>query len=141
MSRVLVILQFLTIGLLLWPPRVAENARLAIALFATGAVVLAWTLTANRPGNFRVRPEPKAGARLATTGPYRWVRHPMYAASLLMMAGAALWGPLAWKAPVWLILAGVLIAKARREERGLLTQFPEYAAYRERRRFLIPGVW
>ncbi|MEY4941596.1 MAG: hypothetical protein RIQ93_3331 [Verrucomicrobiota bacterium] len=141
MARVLVFLQFLTIGLLLWPPAVAGSPWLAASIAVVGFLVLGWTLTANRPGNFRVRPEPKAGASLATTGPYRWVRHPMYLASLILMAGAVWWGPMAWKAPVWLILAAVLIAKARREERGLLTQFPEYADYRSRRRFLIPGIW
>ena len=41
----------------------------------------------------------------------------------------------------WALLAVVLIAKARREERGLLVQFPDYAAYRQGRRFLIPGLW
>jgi protein-S-isoprenylcysteine O-methyltransferase Ste14 len=140
-ARTLVFLQFLTIGCLLWPPRVAAYPWLAGFVAALGALLLGWTLSANRPGNFRVLPAPKAGASLATTGPYRWVRHPMYLASLLLMAGAVLWGPATWKAPVWLLLAVVLTAKARREERGLLSQFPEYAAYRARRRFLIPGIW
>ncbi len=141
MARLLVGLQFVAIALLLWPAPAAGNRGLAVTAGLLGTAWLAWTLTANPWGNFRVRPEPKAGAKLATAGPYRWVRHPMYTGVLIMMTGAAIWGPLAWKAPVWLALAGILIAKARLEERGLLRQFPEYAEFRRSRKFLVPGIW
>ena len=141
MARLLVVLQFLAIGLLLWPVPAVGNRWLAASAGLLGAAWLGWTLTANPLGNFRVRPEPKAGARLVTSGPYRWVRHPMYTGVLVMMIGPVIWGPVAWKALVWLALVGILIAKARREERSLLSQFPEYADYRRDRRFLVPGVW
>jgi len=36
-----------------------------------GALLGAWTLLHNRPGNFNIRPVPKPGAVLATGGPYR----------------------------------------------------------------------
>ena len=102
---------------------------------------LAWTGTANRPGNFNVRPDPKPGARLATGGPYRLVRHPMYSGVLLTGAGCVVIWPVWWKLATWFALAAVLIIKARREEIGLARQFPEYDAYRRGRQFLVPWLW
>ncbi|MFM8617959.1 MAG: methyltransferase family protein, partial [Opitutaceae bacterium] len=112
---------------------------LGIAL--AGVAWVGWTVRFNRWGNFNIRPEPRSGARLITDGPYRWVRHPMYLGSLVIALGACVAGPQVWRFAAWGILAIVLIAKARREERGLLAQFPEYESYRRGRAFLIPGVW
>lgn len=141
MARLLVVLQLLAIGALLWPGPATGSPWVALAVGALGLAWLGWTFSANPLGNFHVYPEPKAGARLATSGPYRWVRHPMYTGALITLAGAVIWGPFAWKALGWLALAGILIAKARLEERGLLRQFPEYADYRRGRKFLVPGIW
>jgi protein-S-isoprenylcysteine O-methyltransferase Ste14 len=65
----------------------------------------------------------------------------MYLGSLVIGAGACIAGPEPWRIAAWPLLAAVLVAKARREERGLLGQFPGYAEYRRGRAFLIPGIW
>ncbi len=79
--------------------------------------------------------------RLVTTGPYRYVRHPIYSAALVFFAGfVALW-PSWWKAAAWVVLATVCVAKGRLEEAALVARFPDYDAYRRGRRFLVPGLW
>ncbi len=98
-------------------------------------------LAANRPGNFNVRPDLKANARLVTDGIYRWVRHPMYLAVLLAMAAAIAADPRAWRILAWIGLVVVLLAKARREEALLQARFPEYAAYMQRTRRLLPLLY
>ena len=105
-----------------------------------GLAIGAWAISANRPGNFNIRPEPKEGGRLVTAGPYRWIRHPMYLAVLVTMAAFVAAGDAA-QAVLWLLLAGVLAAKAVREERGLVLAHPGYAAYRERTRAILPFVY
>lgn len=141
MARLLVGLQFLAIGAVLFPAGRPGALRTGLVIALVGIAWVAWTVLFNRWGNFNIRPEPRAGARLVTDGPYRWVRHPMYLGSLVIGLGACVAGPQPWRFVAWALLAVVLIAKARREERGLLVQFPGYAAYRQGRRFLIPGLW
>ena len=86
-------------------------------------------------------PKPSAGSRLVQTGIYRLMRHPLYTA---VFCGSVGWA-LAWRS--WpallaaLALAPILGAKARREERWLRQQFPEYADYERRVRRFVPWVY
>lgn len=115
---------------------------LATHLLWLASVLLGlWTLRVNRPGNFNIHPEPRARGQLVQTGPYRWVRHPMYAAVLLLAAGASAWLASLLGAVLWLALLGVLLAKAQLEEQWLLQRYPGYAAYRQGTWRLIPWVF
>ena len=82
-------------------------------------------------GSFRVRPTPRDDARLVQGGIYRWLRHPMYVAVILIFAAAALSRPSTWV----LLTAGLNLAlylgKARYEESVLMHHYPDYAQYRE----------
>lgn len=122
----------------LWPDSVAD---LPAALLIVASVALALAaFGAMRASRFSVLPEPAVGGALIERGPYRFVRHPMYAAVLLGGAGAAL---LHGDARHWLALvalAAVLALKIRREERLLLAAYPGYADYRRRVRALLPGL-
>jgi protein-S-isoprenylcysteine O-methyltransferase Ste14 len=139
-SALLVALQFGLIALIAWRVEPARAGLAAAGLLVAGLGVGAWALAANRPGNFNIRPEPKPGGVLVTRGPYRWVRHPMYLAVLLVMAAACAAGD----GRQWLLWGGlvaVLAAKAAREERGLAIAHPDYAGYRARTRAIVPFVF
>ena len=111
-----------------------------------GAALGAWALSANRPGNFNIRPEPKTAGHLVTGGPYRYIRHPMYLAVLIATAGfvvgyadfTALRVADLARAAAWLGLAGVLHVKSGIEERALRALHPGYAAYAQRTKRLVP---
>lgn len=139
MSRLLVALQF---GLMALIAARIESGGIGIAyavLLVSGIAVGAWALAANRPGNFHIRPDPHPEGRLVTHGPYAYVRHPMYLSVLLVMAAFAVSGD-AWQWLAWVALAGVLVAKARREERGLAPLHAGYEAYRARTRAIVPFI-
>ena len=82
------------------------------------------------------------GQRVIATGPYALVRHPMYSGALLLFLGtppalASWWGLL----PVAL-LAALLVARLRDEERFLLRNLAGYGDYRAKVPFrLVPGLW
>ncbi len=113
----------------------------AIALLVIGAALGLWTLSANRWGNFNIRPEVKHGARLITSGPYRWIRHPMYAAILIGIAAFLALDPSVARSALFAALVVVLVVKSQREEQNLRAAFADYGAYAARTARFIPGVW
>lgn len=140
LGRVLVALQMGLLGLLAWWGAQAPFVPLATWGLGGGALLLGvWALGTNRPGNFNIRPTPHPEGRLIRHGPYRWIRHPMYVAVLLAGAAcaAAATGVRGWV--VLAFLAGVLVVKARLEERWLAARHPDYAAYRSGTAGFIPG--
>jgi Putative protein-S-isoprenylcysteine methyltransferase len=140
-SRLWVAAQFLLIAaMVLWPAAWRWDA-VAITLGLAAIALGLWVFAYNRPGNFNIRPEPKAGGQLVTGGPYRWMRHPMYVALLLGMAAVTAESHSWVQAGLWLLLLLVLNFKAALEERLLRQRWPDYAAYCQRTRRFIPGVW
>lgn len=133
--------QFLVVAVMLfWS--LPWQIKISAVLFGGAALVLAlWVFAHNPPGNFNIRPEPKAGALLVMSGPYRWVRHPMYVALMLAMAGIAAEAPDNVSLGLWVILLLVLNFKAALEERLLQQRWPEYANYRTRTQRFIPLLW
>ena len=86
-------------------------------------------------------PHPVAAAKLLTGGPYRIVRHPMYAGAILMAFGWAAYSGGLMTLGYAAILCVFFDLKTRREERWLCERFPEYPAYRKRVRKLVPFVY
>lgn len=111
-----------------------------LLLLALGTGLGSWGLWA-LGRNLTPFPQPLDGGELVTHGPYRVVRHPLYAALVLAAAGWAL----ARTSGIGLVLAAALFAlldrKSRREEAWLEEAYPGYAAYRERVRRLVPWVY
>lgn len=111
------------------------------ALWIASATLGLWTLWVNRPGNFNIRPEPHPDGHLVQEGPYRWVRHPMYGAVLLLAAGATAWLANFIGGSLWGVLLAVLIAKANLEERWLMAHYPQYTGYRLRTWRFAPWIY
>ena len=101
-------------------------------------------LGVNKPGNFNIRPTPKAGAQLVQDGPYRWIRHPMYSAILIAGQAGVTTAPNAGQSLLgllWVAMLAVLLVKLLLEERLMLAQYPGYAAYQARTKRLLPGLY
>ena len=83
----------------------------------------------------------REGHELVTSGPYRFIRHPIYTGILLaMLASAGLAGPI-WLA-AFIFFGGFFVYSAKTEERLMAEQFPtEYPEYKRRSKRLIPFVW
>ncbi len=83
-----------------------------------------------------------ADQRVISTGPYAIVRHPMYAAALLMLLGSPISLGSWWGVLVVLALLPALIWRLLDEERFLGRNLPGYVAYQGRVRYrLLPRIW
>ena len=109
---------------------------LALGFMLAGTVLAfwsAWYLGAS----FSLLPQAR---QLVTTGPYRYVRHPIYLGGLLITVGE-IWlrfSPLV--VALNLIFVAAQIVRLRYEEQILDRAFPEYREYRARTSALIPGI-
>jgi len=74
-------------------------------------------------------------------GPYRFIRHPMYAALLLVGAALTLDQPSPMRLAALAVLLAVILVKLHYEERLLGAAFPEYARYKQETSRLIPFVY
>jgi len=140
-SYVIVALQLSLIAAIVLPVGTAGWGMAGTAFVGAGIAVGAWALTANRPGNFNIRPEPKPGGRLATGGPYRYVRHPMYLAVVLAMLGFCLGYGTPWRWAALAALGIVLAVKVGIEEQAMAARHPGYAEYARSRKRIVPFVW
>ena len=79
-------------------------------------------------------------AELVTSGPYRFVRHPIYTALAAMLIGTSLAFPVA-AIPCSLTVVYMVLA-ARREERDMEQRFPgAYSEYARRSKFIVPFLF
>jgi protein-S-isoprenylcysteine O-methyltransferase Ste14 len=86
--------------------------------------------------------ESAADQRVISSGPYAWVRHPMYAAALVMLLGMPLALGSAWGMLLVLALVPLLIWRLMDEERFLVNHLPGYREYQGRVRYrLLPLIW
>ncbi|CAI7864177.1 unnamed protein product [Closterium sp. NIES-53] len=94
-------------------------------------------------GSFSPFPKPRAdGAGLKTGGVYRFARHPMYAAAVLLSAAVACVTGSTARLLAACAMAAVHDAKARVEERHLRERFGErYLAYMKRVKRFVPFVY
>jgi protein-S-isoprenylcysteine O-methyltransferase Ste14 len=142
LSHLLVALQFSAIAIVAWPFVEPAADRLQwLSISAAGLLIGLYTLAHNRLGNFDIYPEPLPDACLVTSGPYQWIRHPMYTSLLLTMLGIALYCH-AWPNYLGLgLLAVAVFGKIRREESQLHLKFDDYSEYVKRTHRLIPKVY
>jgi protein-S-isoprenylcysteine O-methyltransferase Ste14 len=104
-------------------------AVLGIALMAVGVLLFAWG-GAHLGHSFSIWVDPRPDGALVTSGPYRWARHPICTAQVVLVAGWALTAA----SLVGLLLVPVVALyldrlKLAREEQTLLAKYPGYRDY------------
>ena len=86
-------------------------------------------------------PRPRDTAVLIQDGVYRQLRHPIYAALILIAIGWSLLTASLLALGLALALALLLDLKARREEVWLRDRYPGYAAYATHTKRFVPGLY
>lgn len=141
MAWLLVFLQFLFIGLVVISSPVTQLKWWVIVFIILGISIGLWAIQTIRLGNFNISPLLKPGGIMIASGPYHFVRHPMYTAILLvcwpLVVGHFSW----WKLGFVLLLTMVLVIKLHLEESYLKKAFVAYREYTMTSKRLIPFVW
>ena len=89
-----------------------------------------------------VKLQKERGQRVISTGPYAFVRHPMYFGAAFYFIGTALLLGSLWGVALAFVLIGLLCVRIPIEERTLRAGLEGYDQYAAHVRFrLIPGVW
>ena len=89
-----------------------------------------------------VRVQQERGQTVITTGPYHYVRHPLYASGLFLFLGTPLLLGSWYGFLLILLFLPALLVRAVLEERTLLQELPGYDAYMTQVKYrLIPYVW
>jgi protein-S-isoprenylcysteine O-methyltransferase Ste14 len=133
----------LDIGRYQWSGRMAIGIQIAAVVGLAASVTLSvWAASVNRFFSPVVRIQAERGHSVVTSGPYQWIRHPGYAATLgsTLCSGLVLgsWWSMLPLAPLPLLILRRTII----EDWYLRERLEGYADYAERVRYrLIPGVW
>lgn len=115
---------------------------LGMAGFVAGAGMVAWCVSANAYLSSYARIQEDRGHQVAQTGPYQFVRHPMYAAIILLVICLALLLGSWWAVVPAGLIGPLFVLRTALEDRMLRRELAGYDEYAHRVRFrLIPGVW
>lgn len=113
---------------------------LGLIIFFLGLILAIWARL-NLGKNWGMPMTEKQDPELVTSGPYDYIRHPIYTGVLLAMLGSALAISLYWLA-IFVISGTYFIYSAVMEERLMTKQFPKvYPAYKHRSKMLIPFIF
>jgi protein-S-isoprenylcysteine O-methyltransferase Ste14 len=117
-------------------------ATLGLVLFAGGWALIALALRENAYAAPIVKHQSERGQVVVTSGPYRFVRHPMYAGALPLLIGMPLWLGSVAGALLAVVPIGTLALRVLAEERLLRRELRGYEDYARTVRWrLVPRVW
>lgn len=126
-----------------WTPPLGLGVQVAaVVVMLVGAAFGTWALMENRWFSAVVRIQTDRGHQVCDTGPYRFIRHPGYAGSVVTyLAMPFVYGTL-WPLVLIGVVLVLLVYRTAREDATLHAELPGYKAYAQRVRYrLLPGVW
>lgn len=111
-----------------------------IAAQCAAVGLMAWARLTLGRRSFHAAADPTAGG-LVTSGPYRFIRHPIYTAAWLF-GWAGMLGNWSWRAGLFgaLLFLGAL-GRMLCEEILVTEQYPEYRQYAKSTKRMVPGVF
>ena len=115
---------------------------LGFAMYLLSTALIMWVFRENTFAAPMVRIQTERNHQVISTGPYAFVRHPMYSGMMLFFFGAPLLLGSWWGVAMAPLFAVLLAIRAGIEERALIAGLPGYADYVTRVRYrLVPGLW
>ena len=126
-----------------WPPSFSLPVKLvALVVIIAGYALGSWALIENRYFSGVVRLQTDRGHSVVSGGPYRFVRHPGYAGTVITYLAIPFLLDSAWALVPAVILVGLLFWRTKLEDRFLQENLTGYKDFTLKTRYrLIPGIW
>ena len=115
-------------------------APIVIAAQVAAVALIVWARTTFGRRSFHATADPTEGG-LVTTGPYRFIRHPIYTAICLFAFAGVLANISLIAAGVGLLLFLGALTRMVAEEHLLLRRYPEYAQYAAKTKRMLPFIF
>jgi protein-S-isoprenylcysteine O-methyltransferase Ste14 len=112
---------------------------LAIAIQIGAVCLMIWARLTFGLRSFHAAANPTSGG-LVTKGPYRFIRHPIYAAVIYFVWAGVLSHLSLINVCLGIIITAGLVIRIRSEERLLIGMYPEYADYAAKTKRIVPFV-
>lgn len=113
---------------------------LAIFIQVFSAALMIWSRLTLGVRSFHVAANPTEG-KLITVGPYRWLRHPIYAAIIYFSWACLISFPYLWTIFSVFLITGGLFIRMIMEEKSLRDTYPDYDAYCRKAKRIIPYLF
>jgi protein-S-isoprenylcysteine O-methyltransferase Ste14 len=126
----------------LLPKPPLSAAAVGLTLVVAGMVIAVWAESANPFAAPAITHLKERDHRVIDVGPYRFVRHPMYAGGACIFIGVPVWLESTAAALLAVLPILILVQRIRIEERFLQAHLDGYPAFMQRVRYrLIPHLW
>jgi len=117
-------------------------AILGVVVYLFSSALTAWALSENRFAEAVSRVQDERGQCVCSTGPYAFVRHPMYSAIIMWCVSVVMVLPSLWVGMVSGVVAVVIVVRTALEDAMLASGLPGYSEYRGKVRWrLVPFIW
>jgi protein-S-isoprenylcysteine O-methyltransferase Ste14 len=140
-SLLLVSVQFICLGIFLFTGPFFAQKTDAIIPEVFSVLLGLWAIGVMSNSKLSIFPDVRTGAVIITSGPYHFIRHPMYLAVILFSASLLIEQFNMLRLVTFVVLVADLIYKIEYEERKLIVMFNEYDRYRQKSRKLIPFLY
>jgi len=136
-----VFIQFLFLGIIAFTGPLIPQSPAGILILFMGVFLGLWAILTMQIGNFNIVPDVPHNGKMVARGPYKYIRHPMYSAVLLVALSLVLNHFTLLRMILWLVLLADLIIKMTYEEKLLSKHYREYSQYQQQTRKLIPFIY
>ena len=120
--------------------KIFTNPSIAV-IFASGVILGLWSFYNLGLDTYTPFPEPKKEGKHVQSGAYKYIRHPMYIAVMIIGFSLLLSSATFPSAVIYLLLLYVLDTKAALEEEYLEKIHPTYKTYSEKTKKFIPYIY
>jgi protein-S-isoprenylcysteine O-methyltransferase Ste14 len=126
-----------------WPPTYSLPLKiLSLVIILAGYALGSYALIENRFFSGVVRIQADRGQRVVSSGPYRWMRHPGYAGSILAYLVIPFLLDSGWAFLPAVLSNAILVIRTDLEDKTLQNELEGYRDYARRVPYrLLPGVW